>query len=233
MLVEQYVNHGEQECGIRLRPDRYPFGRTSAGNGKVGFDLNPFESAHARIRVAPHAGNPAGRFDIASERDHVACSGRVRRDDEGTVPQFAVEMFGVIALHALSAADSEIDRAPGREKRRQGSHIALRRSAAAETGRDARITGIVDKTARADVQKSRTYFVECLVPGNRNERGVLVPAFLGVRPAHRSQDAVRIVGFLNQSVGLNADAAAAGMNILGGEIRFDLARHAILDFDRQ
>src|SRR5471030_2365614 len=111
-LVQYVVDQPEQERGIGFRPDRHPLGRGGAGDGQMRLDLYPFGAAHPRVGLAPDADNPARGLDVVAAVDDVVHVGRVRRNDEGAVPQLAVKMLGVVALHALSRAEALVHRTP-------------------------------------------------------------------------------------------------------------------------
>jgi hypothetical protein len=61
------------------------------------------------------------------------------RHGEGAVPELTVEMLGVVALHPLAGADALVDRAPGRQERRERPEVGGRDPARAE--RDRRAAG--------------------------------------------------------------------------------------------
>ncbi len=145
MLVQEHVDHREQEGGVGFRFDRNPFGRTRAGDGQMGLDLNPLHAAFARIGMPLHAANSAGGLDIGAEGNQIVAQRGIGRHREAAVPQFAVEMLGVIALHALPRAETHIDQPPSRQERRQRTHIGGGRTAAAEARGEARIAGLVDE----------------------------------------------------------------------------------------
>ena len=149
------------------------------------------------------------------------------------MPELAVEMLGVVALDALPRAEAHVDRAPGREERRKGAHVRLRRAAAAEARGHARVAGFVEQALGAHRLEPVGDQRQRLVPGDRDEARILVAALVRVGALHRRSDAVRVVGLLHQPVGLDADLAAARMDVGGAEIGLDLGRDAVDDLDGQ
>src|SRR5208282_6873116 len=97
--------------------------------------------------------------------EQIPARGRVGRDGEGAVPELAVEMLRVVALHTLAAAKAHVDGAPGREIRGKGAHIGLRRAAAAEACRDFRVARRVEEAASANGVELLGHEVERLLPG--------------------------------------------------------------------
>ena len=139
-------------------------------------------------------------------------------------------MLRMVAFGAGARAVAHIDRAPGGEERRQRADILGRRVVAAEGEGEARIAGVVAQALCADRVEPVGDDVERFLPRDRHEAGILVPALARVGPLHRLRDAVRVVGFLDQPVGLDADPPAGRM--LGDvEIRFDPQRHAVPHLD--
>jgi hypothetical protein len=151
LLVEQHVDQSVEKCRIGLRLDRHPFGRAGAGDREMRLDLHALHAALASVCVAPHAGHAAGGLDIRAAGNEVIRERRVGRDRETAVPQLAVEVLGVVALHALAGAEAHIHRAPRGKEGGKASHVELRRAAAAEARRDARIAGFVQQTFCFDV----------------------------------------------------------------------------------
>src|SRR5690606_25358271 len=139
--------------------------------------------------------------------------------------------LGVIALDALARAIALVDRAPGGHERREGAHVLHRRAAAAGRDREARKARLVPESARADVAQLGADDVERLVPRDRHEARILVPALLRVGALHRLLDAVGIVGLLDQAVGLDAHAPAARMLAANVVVALDAQGDAILDLD--
>ncbi|MEQ1807601.1 MAG: hypothetical protein ABL900_19650 [Burkholderiaceae bacterium] len=136
-LVQHHVDQRVEESGVGLGLDRHPLGRARAGDRQVRLDLHALHAAHARLGVAPDADDAARRFDVRAARDQVIAQRCVGADDEGAVPELAVQVFRVITLDALARAQAEVDRPPGGEERGKCSHVRLRRSAAAEARGDA------------------------------------------------------------------------------------------------
>ena len=112
-LDDHAVDQREQKRRVGFGLNWNPFGRQRAGDRQMRLHLYPFQAAYARIRLAPHARNPARRLDVVAAIDDVVAVRRVGRNDERPVPQLAVKMFGVIALHPLPAAEPHVDRPPG------------------------------------------------------------------------------------------------------------------------
>src|SRR5690606_32465520 len=116
--------------------------------------------------------------------------------------EFAVEVLRVVALDALPGAEALIDWAPRGEERRPRAHVLHRRAAAASRHREAREAVLVLQAGGADLAQLLPDDVERLFPRDRHEARILVPPLLGVGPLHRALDAVRIVGLLDQAIGL-------------------------------
>src|SRR5664279_13801 len=187
-------------------------------------------AAYARVCVAGDGAGSPGHLDIGAERNDVARVGRVSGDGEGAMPEFAVEMFGVDAFDALTRAETVVDRPPGREKSRERAHVVRGGTAVAEADCKARQTGLVDLTFGADAFQSRGHDTQRLVPGDRRETRILVAPLLRVGALHRRENSVRIIGLLNQAIGLDADPAVRRMHIPCIEIRFDFGGDAVLYF---
>ena len=113
-------------------------------------DLHPFHAAFARIGVAPYTDHTARRFHVGAAGNHVIAHRRVRAHGECAVPEFAVQMFGVGAFHALPRAKAHVDRAPGGEERGESAHIGLRRAAAAEIRGDLGVARGVEQAGLSD-----------------------------------------------------------------------------------
>ena len=137
-------------------------------------------------------------------------------------------MLGVIAFHPLPAAEPHVERPPGRQKGWKRSHVLRRCAAAAERNGESRITAFVLRAARSHVAHPGRDCIQRLFPGYRCETRVFVTALLGVRALHRRRNAVRIIGFLDKTVGLYADPAAAGVPVGDIVIGFDPRRYAVL-----
>src|SRR5208282_3194602 len=120
-----------------------------AGHRKMRLDLDALHAAFTRVGMTLDAANPAGRFDVAAERNQVLAERRVRRNGKGAMPKFAVEMLGMGTLDALAAAEAHVDRPPGSQQRGERPHIGNRRAAAAETDGEARVPGRVSKPCAA------------------------------------------------------------------------------------
>ena len=148
-LVQQHVDQREQERGIGLGLDRHPLRRAGAGHRQVRLDLHALHAAHAGIGVAPDAGHAARGLDVGAAGDQVIAQRRVGRDDEGAVPELAVQVLGVVALDALAGAEAHVDRPPRGEEGREGAHVRLRRAGAAEAGRHARVARLVGQALLA------------------------------------------------------------------------------------
>ena len=153
----------------------------------------------------------------------------VRRDGERAVPELAVEVLGVHALHALPAADALVERpAPRREERREAAEVGGRGAAGTEGDGQPRVAVLVHEAALADGPELAGQGVERLVPRDRLPARVLVLALARVGPLHRTLHAVRVVELLHEAVRAHARPAAGGM--LGdAEVGLDLDGHAVLD----
>src|SRR5271169_5600843 len=229
MLVQQHVDYGEQESDVGLWLDRDPFGRGAACNGEMRLDLHPLHAAVTRIGVALNAANAARRLDIGAEREHVLAQRRVWRDRESAVPQFAVEMLRMRALHALAGAKAHVDRAPGTQKRRQRSHVGRRRSTTAEARCNARIAGFVGQAGRARGIELFRHHVERLIPRDRHEARILTAPLLRVGAFHRRQYTVGRIGLLHQAERLDAHLAPCRVDRRRIEVRGDLGGDIVLD----
>jgi len=93
----------------------------------------------------------------------------------------------------------------------------------------ARQAGFVDLAFCGDGVEARRDDVERLVPCDRDEARILLHALLRIRPLHRRQNAVGIVGLLHEPVGFYAGTPARGMHMLGVEVRFDFGGDSIFD----
>ena len=212
-LDQHPVDEREQKRRIGLRFDRNPFRRQRARDREMRFDLDTFQPADTRIRLAPHARDAARRFDVIAAIDDVVAVRRVRRNDERPVPQFPVKMFRVIALHPLSAAKAHIERSPCRQEGGECSHILGRGAAAAEGYGQPRKTAFVLCPAGAHVAHPPGNGIQRFFPRYRDETRVLVAAFFRVGALHRRPNPVRVVGLLDQAIGFDADSPAAGVPV--------------------
>ena len=145
LLVQHHVDERVEERGIGLGLDRHPLGGAGAGDRQVRLDLHALHAADARLGMAPDADHAARGLGVGAAGNHVLAERRVGRHGEGAVPEFAVQVLRMRALHALPRAEAHVDRAPGAEERREGAHVGLRRAAAAEARGDARIAGLVEQ----------------------------------------------------------------------------------------
>ena len=225
------MDQGEHESRVGLRPDRHPLRGTGPRHRQVRLDLHPLVAARARLGMPRHGAGTAGGFDIRAQRNHIARRRRIAGNRKGTVPELAVEMLGMYALDALSGTETVVDRSPGGEEGRKGAHVHGRRAAMAERGRQARDSGFIEHALGTRGLQLVGQHVQCLVPGNRHEAGILVAPLLRIGPLHRRQDPIRVVGLLHQAVGLDANPALGRMHVLRREIRFHLGRHAIDHLD--
>ncbi len=233
LLVQQHMDDGIEKSRVGLRPDRNPFGGAGAGDREMRLHLDALHPAGARIGMAFHADDAARGLGVAAERDDVAAGRRIRRDREGVMPQLAVEMFRVIALDALAAAETHIDRPPGREKGGKGSHVGLRRAPAAEGGGDLGIARGVEQAAGAHAVELFGDEIERFIPGDRDEARLLAAPLFLIGALHRRENAIGVVGLLHQPIGLDANPPRAGMNLRGAKIRIDAERDSVLDADGQ
>ncbi len=227
--MQQHMDHREQKSGVGLRLDRNPLGRAGAGDREMRLDLHAFHAAVACVGVALDPAHPARGLDIGAERKDIVAERGIGAHGESAVPELPVQVFGMRAFDALTGAEAQIDRAPGRKEGRQRAHIGSGRAAAAKAGGKPRITARVGQARRARAFKLVGDQVERFVPGNAHEARILVAALFRVGPLHRIKHAIGAVGLLHQPEGLDAGLAAAGMNRGGGKIRVDLGRHPVLD----
>ena len=163
MHVDQRIEKGRVGLGL----DRHPLRRAGAGDRQVRLDLHALHAAHARLGVAPHAHHAAGGLDVGAAGDQVVAQRRVGRDDEGAMPELAVQVLGVVALDALPRAEAHVHRPPRAEERREGAHVRLRRAAAAEARGHARVAGFVGDAALAHGLELGRDEVHRLVPRDR------------------------------------------------------------------
>src|SRR5262245_21994215 len=147
------------------------------------------------------------------------------------MPQLAVKMLRVVALDALPAAEAEIGRSPSREERRERSHVLGRCAAAAEARGETREARFVGQPLGADLAQLAGDDVERLVPRYGHEPRILIAALLRVGALHRLAHPVRVVGLLDQPVGLDADPPAARVAVRDVVVGLDPGRDAVLDFD--
>ena len=232
-LAHDAVDQREQEGRIGLGFDRHPFGRHGAGDRQMRLDLDALQPARACVRLTLDTRDAARRLDIVAAIDDIGAGERVGGDDEGAVPQLAVKMFRMVALDPLAAAEAEIGRPPRRQERREGAHILGRRAAAAEARREARKPFFVAQAAGADIAHFLGHRVERFVPGDRRETGVLAPALFGVGALHGLAHPVRVIGLLDQPIGLHADPTGAGVFVDQRIVGIDPRRDAVLDLDIQ
>ena len=135
---------GVEERGIGLRLDRHPLAEQAPVTDRCGSTCTRFMPRRARSRGA-RPGHPARGLDVRPAGDQVVGERRVGRDGEAAVPQLAVEVLGVVALHSLARAEAHVHRTPRGEESGEAPHVELRRAAAAEARRDARIAGLVEQ----------------------------------------------------------------------------------------
>ena len=225
----QYTNLREQEGRVGLGLDRHPFGGRRRRDRHVRLDVDALGAAGPRIRLAPNADHARLCLGVGAAVQDEIHVGRVRRDDEGAVPELAVEMLRVVTLDALPGAEPLVDRAPGAHEGGEGAHILDRRAAAARGGGEARVAVLVDQPLGAHLPELLADDLEGLLPGDRLESWILVAALLRVGPLHRLLDAVRVVGLLDQAEGLDADAAAAGVLLGDVEVGLHPLGNAVAD----
>src|SRR6516225_6620008 len=159
-------------------------------------DLHALHSALARVGMALDAAYAAGGFHIGAERHEIIAQRSVGRDGKTAVPELAVEMLGVIAFDALTAAKAHIDGTPCGEESGQGPHIGGGRAAAAEARCESWIPGFIEEAPRPRVFELCRDQIKRFVPGDCHESRILVAALPGIGPLHRLNDAVRIVELL-------------------------------------
>ena len=114
-------------------------------------NLNPFQPADSRVRLAPDPGDTARCLHVVAAIDHVVAIRSVGRDDKRAVPQLAVKMFGVIAFHPLPATKTHVERPPRRQECREGSHILGRCAATAKRYGEARKSAFIHQAAGANI----------------------------------------------------------------------------------
>ena len=228
-LMHDPVDQRKQEGGVGLWLDRYPFGRGRRRDRHMRLDMDALGAPRAGVGLAPDADHAGLRLGIRAAVQDEVHIGRIRRHDEGAVPQLAVKMFGVVALNALAGAEALVDRPPGRHEGRECAHILHRRAAAAGRCRQPRMAVFVDQPLGAHLAELLADDPERLFPGDRHEARILVPPFVRVGPLHRLLDPVGVVGLLDQAEGLDADPAAARMLFHDVEIGFQPFRHAVAD----
>ncbi len=223
------MQQGEEHGGVGLRPYRYPLGGARAGHRQVGLELHPRDAPGPGLGVAVNAGDAAGGVAVVTEGQHEIASRGVRGDGEGAVPELAVEMLGVVALHALTAADPLIHGSPGGEERREGPEVGGRDAAGAERGRQPRISRLVGEPLGPDGHEPIREHVERLVPRHGRPARIFVPALAGVGPPHRALDTCGVVELLDQAVGSDTDLAARRMYVGEISVGLDADGHAVLD----
>ena len=233
MLVHDDVDEREQEGGVGLRANGDPFVRRRGRDPHVGLQVDAPHAAPARLGAAPYALHAARRVHVRAARDDVAGKGRVLDHRESAVPELSIEMFGVGALDALAGAVALVDLAPGGEEGRPRALVGDWGAAAAADPRQLGKAAVVAQIAAVgDFLEPCRDQVQGLVPAYRLPARVHVLALLGVGALHGVFDAVRIVGLLDEPVGLDADAAAGRMDVGRRVIGFNLGSAAVLvDFN--
>ena len=229
VLVQDHINHREQKRRVGFRLDRNPFGRTGAGHRQMRLDLHPLHAALAGVGMALDAAYAARSLDVGAEGHEIFTERRIGRHREAAMPQLAVEVLGVIALHALPRAEAHVDRPPRRQERRQRAHIGGRRAAAAEARGQARIAGFIGEAFGARLVKLVGDQRQRFFPGDAHKARIFVTPLLRVRPLHRIENAIGVVGFLHQPEGFHASLAAGGMDGRRVEIRRHLGGDAVFD----
>ena len=130
----------------------------------MGFHLHPLHTAYARFGVTRNADNAAGRFHIGAAGDQVVGHRRIRRYREAPVPELAVQMLRVVALHTLAGTKPEVHRTPGRKKGRHRTHIGLWCTAAAQAHGHARVARRVGHALGAHALQAFGNQIKRLVP---------------------------------------------------------------------
>ena len=230
-LVHDAVEQSVEERRVGLRPDRDPLRRHRPGDREVRLDLHALEPARAGVGLAPYPGDPGRGLRVVAAAYDVAAARGVGRHNERAVPQLAVQVLAVVALHALPRPEPHVDRPPGGEEGGQGPHVLGRGAAPAEAHREPRKSGLVDEPPGADVEHAGGNRVERLVPADRHEAGVLAAALARIGALHGLAHAVRVVGLLDEAVGLDAHPPAAGVVVARVEVRADPGRDPVLDLD--
>src|SRR5512144_665952 len=111
MFVQEDMDHRKQKRRIGFWLDRNPFSRARARYREVRLYLDAFHASLAGVRVPLYATHTAGRFDIRAKGNEILTKRRIRRNRETPVPKLAIEVLGVITLHALARAKAHVDRA--------------------------------------------------------------------------------------------------------------------------
>ena len=230
-LVHDPVKERVEECRVGLRPDGDPLRRHRSGDREMGLDLHALQAARAGVRLAPHPGDPRRGLRVVAATDDVAAARGVGGDDERAVPELAVEVLAVVALDALSRAEAHVDGTPRGEEGRQRPHVLGGGAAASEAHREPREARLVHEPLGADGAHVPGDRVEGLVPAHRHEPRILAAALARVGALHGLADAVRVVGLLDEAVGLDAHAAAARVAIARIEVGTDPRRDPVLDLD--
>jgi hypothetical protein len=233
VLVEGRVQHREQHRGIGLRHDRDPPAGGGGGHRHVGLELDPLSPPPPRLRVTPDADDPAADVAVVPEGQDVARVRHVGGHRERAMPELAVEVLRVRALHPLPAADPLIQGSPREEERREGPEVRRRDPAGADGDGQPGIAVVVHQPLRADGLELPGEEVQRLVPADLDPSRILVLALPGIGALHRRLDPVGVVELLDQAVRPHARAPARRVLFLEVEVRLDLDGDAVLHHDVQ
>ena len=230
VLVQDVVDHGEEEGRVRLGLDGQPLVRKRRRDGHVRLHLHPVEPPVLGFGMAPDPGHAGRRQAVVAEGEHVFAQGGVRHHDEGPVPELAVEMLRVVALDPLPGADGLVQRAPGRHEGREGAQETRRHAPLSQGQRQPGVVRLVHQPLLADSAQLFGHHFDGFVPGDFHPARVLVLALLWVGALERGLDAVGVVHLLDQAVGLHADAALGGVFLVKIKVGHDALGDAVLHF---
>ena len=135
------------------------------------------------------------------------------------------------AFDTLSRTITLINRPPGLQKSSKGSHVLNWRTTAARGHSETRNAFLVEKVVAPDLTQFLTDDPKCFFPGNGYKTRILIAALSGIGPLHRLFYPMRVVGFLNEAIGLDTYAAAARVLVLNIEVRNNSGCEAVLNLD--
>ena len=233
MLEQHGVDQGKHQGAVGFRLDGHPFRRGGAGHRQMGLDTDPFDAARAGFGMAPDGADAAGHFHIRAKGKNVTAMHRIGADGKGAMPELAIKVLGMGAFDALAGAETEIGGSPGGQEGWQRAHIGGRGAAMAEAGGQAGQAMVVAQATGLDFGQPAADFVQRLVPADGNETRILVAPLAGIGPPHGGEDAMGIVGFLNQAISLDANPAVGGVDAGCGKVRPHFRGDAVFHLDRQ